>query len=183
MKTSFILFIIIFIYLPLKGQIDKKENFNKQSMMFGFDVQQFQKDYGIGVSVYSQSFWHNRVKVRGSVGGQWLEYIQSSNGLSTWQFYPHIRMGFQGRTAIIADKIYTYGEGGILFIFPSSSFSTKSFIQGGYGCFGFELFIQPKFSYYIELGGLGTGAVADKAVHQPIYSNGMLIAVGMRFAL
>jgi hypothetical protein len=35
-------------------------------------------------------------------------------------------------------------------------------------------------SYFIELGGVGTGANADKVTGNPIYSNGFLISVGFR---
>jgi hypothetical protein len=35
-------------------------------------------------------------------------------------------------------------------------------------------------SYFIELGGIGVGANADKVPGKPIYSNGFLISVGVR---
>jgi len=74
-----------------------------------------------------------------------------------------------------------YGEGGIIALFPSSRFSGETFILGGYGLFGFEFFFDSKNNYFIEIGGIGTGAVAEKVSGQPIYSNGILINVGYRY--
>ncbi len=51
--------------------------------------------------------------------------------------------------------------------------------------FGFEFFFTENTnrnpSYFIELGGIGTGAIANKLSSNPIYSNGFLISVGYRF--
>ena len=52
--------------------------------------------------------------------------------------------------------------------------------MGGYGLFGFEFFMNSRNNYFIEIGGVGTGAVADKVANSPIYSNGLLINVGFR---
>jgi hypothetical protein len=73
-----------------------------------------------------------------------------------------------------------YGEGGVIVLFPSSEFSSESEVLGGYGLFGFEFFFSHQSNYFIEIGGIGTGAVADKASGKPIYSNGLLINVGLR---
>ena len=74
-------------------------------------------------------------------------------------------------------------KGGILTILPNSDFSSQSSIFGGYGLFGFEFKPIPKFAYFIELGGAGTGATADKIAGKPIYSNGFLTCVGLRLKL
>lgn len=76
-----------------------------------------------------------------------------------------------------------YGEGGILGLFPSSDFSSKKFVFGGYGLFGFEFFMNQMNKYFIELGSCGTGAKADKIATKPIYSNGFLISTGFRVTL
>ena len=43
--------------------------------------------------------------------------------------------------------------------------------------------MSPNTNYYLEVGGVGKGAVADKAFGEPIYSNGLLINVGFRYSL
>jgi hypothetical protein len=78
-----------------------------------------------------------------------------------------------------------YAEGGIVFLFPNPVFSDDDINLGGYGLFGFEFFFTEETSrnpsYFIELGGIGTGAVADKIATNPLYANGFLISVGFRF--
>ena len=65
-------------------------------------------------------------------------------------------------------------------ILPNSDFSSKSLVLGGYGLFGFEFKIAPRFAYFIELGAVGTGATADKIESKPVYSNGFLTNVGLK---
>ena len=36
-------------------------------------------------------------------------------------------------------------------------------------------------NYFIEIGGVGSGATADKVVGNPIYANGLMINVGYRY--
>ena len=43
--------------------------------------------------------------------------------------------------------------------------------------------MNKSINYFIELGGVGTGAKADKIAFKPIYSNGFLIDVGFRVCL
>ena len=38
-------------------------------------------------------------------------------------------------------------------------------------------------SYFIEIGGIGTGATADKVANKPIYSNGLMLSTGFRIYL
>ena len=38
-------------------------------------------------------------------------------------------------------------------------------------------------NYFIEMGGVGTGAIAEKSIGKPIYSNGFLLSVGLRVNL
>jgi formate-dependent phosphoribosylglycinamide formyltransferase (GAR transformylase) len=76
-----------------------------------------------------------------------------------------------------------YGEGGIILLFPSAIFSTNSSEFGGYGLFGFEFFMHSKMNYFLEIGGVGSGAVADKVIAKPIYSNVLLINLGFRATL
>ncbi len=56
---------------------------------------------------------------------------------------------------MVDDRIFIYGEGGGLVLFPSATFSTEKIRMGGYGLFGFEFYPSPRFSYFIELGGMG----------------------------
>ncbi|MEO0332135.1 MAG: hypothetical protein AAF223_10680, partial [Bacteroidota bacterium] len=73
-----------------------------------------------------------------------------------------------------------YGEGGIILLLPSDTFSAERTELGGYGLFGFEFYLKNNANYFIEIGGVGTGAQADKVPNKPIYSNGLLISTGFR---
>ena len=65
-------------------------------------------------------------------------------------------------------------------LLPSKELSNNDFVMGGYGLLGFEFFVSKGFNYYIEIGGAGTGARAEKLINKPIYSNGFLIGIGIR---
>lgn len=107
------------------------------------------------------------------------EHIQNEE--TTWSPYSNITLGVVANAGKVGEHIRLYVEGGVIFIFPSSEFSSETSEIGGYGLFGFEFFMAQKHAYYIELGGMGTGAVADKVPGKPIYSNGFTISVGYRF--
>ena len=68
-------------------------------------------------------------------------------------------------------------------LFPSDTFSSKSFELGGYGLFGFEFYMAPRNNFFIEIGGVGIGARTGNIVNEPIYSNGLIIAAGFRIHL
>jgi len=40
-----------------------------------------------------------------------------------------------------------------------------------------------RLSYFAEIGGMGTGAKADKIPSKPIYSNGFTTSAGLSFRL
>lgn len=145
----------------------------------GFNVSQYQNDFGIGVHFLTPYFFNNSfaVKIGGNV--QWLQY---SNPDARWTPYWNLQLGFRGREFIVEDKISIYGEGGLVILLPNSEFSSRSFQAGGYGLFGFEFMTASGLSYFIEMGGIGTGASADKVPGRPIYSNGLMTNVGFRYA-
>ncbi len=147
----------------------------------GFRISQVQNDFGIGLDLISPYFANAKVAVR--VGGsfQWLEHVRGTE--TTWTPYQNGQVGVRGRQFVIDDKVFVYGEGGFIIIFPNDEFSAESTEFGGYGLFGFEFKPHDKFGFYLEVGGVGTGAVADKIVNRPIYSNGFLTNAGFRVTL
>jgi hypothetical protein len=103
-----------------------------------------------------------------------------SDDVTVWSPYSNVSLGMVGVAGIIGDFIRLYGEGGMIALFPSDNFSSESVVFGGYGVFGFEFYFYQGGNYFIEIGGIGTGAIADKAVNQPVYSNGLMISTGFR---
>lgn len=155
-----------------------KSQTKTNTVSLGFNLNQVQSDFGLGMDIVSPYFANSKVAVK--VGGniKWLEHLQGTE--TTWTLYQNIQIGIRGRQFIIEDKLFIYGEGGSIMLFPNTKFSTENIRFGGYGLFGFEFKPTDKFGFYFEMGGVGTGATADKITNKPIYSNGFLTNVGFR---
>ncbi len=185
MKIKYVI-LIIFIFVSNIANAQTDDGFEKRASYFsyGFNLNQYQDDFGLGLNITSSYFWHNRMAVRLKANYQWLEHIPISGTEYTWTGYENVQLGLIGVGGFIANSIRLYGEGGIMGIFPNSAFSDKNFVFGGYGLFGFEFYMSGKDirvpSYYIEIGSMGS-AIADKLPAKPIYSNGLTISVGIRF--
>lgn len=147
----------------------------------GAGIQQQQNDFGLGINLTSPYFASGAVAIRAQAGVNWLD--RPVDGAGTWQPYMSNRLGIVARTAIIEDKVNVYGKGGGVLLVPNSTFSSDGLKSGGYGLFGFELCLSPTLVQYLEVGGIGTGARADKLPGNPIYANGLHIGVGMRVHL
>lgn len=147
----------------------------------GFHLSQYQNDFGLGVNLTSPYFANDHIAVRLRGNVMWLEHFKNIE--TTWTPYSNFQLGIVGVGGTINNSIRLYGEGGIIGILPDSDFSSSDSEFGGYGLFGFEFFFQEAHNYFIELGGVGTGAKADKVITQPIYSNGFIINVGYRYVL
>ncbi len=179
MKKIFLL--LCFGFLFATGVQSQDESFGT-GFGFGFQLGQIQKDFSLGVNLNSPYFVHDRIAIRLKGNIAWFEHINSILE-TTWTSYSNLSLGVVGVGGYVGDFARLYGEGGIMMLFPSEDFSSEDSEFGGYGLFGFEFFMQPNMNYYIEIGGVGTGAKADKVVGKPIYSNGLLVNVGFRFLL
>ncbi len=167
---------IVIVLLALQSQA--QESFNK-NFGIGGQVGQIQHDFGIGLNVTTPYFANNKTAVRLKGNLVWNEHL-NSNTETTWSPYSNFSLGFVQAVGELNNFVRIYGEGGAIFLFPSTEFSTKSIQFGGYGLFGFEFFFDEHMNYFFEAGGVGTGAKADKIAENPIYSNGFLINVGVR---
>ena len=147
---------------------------------FGLQLGQHQRDFGAGLNVTSPYFLNERLALR--LRGN-LQYHEHAKGDETiWSAYSNASVGVIGVVGNVGD-IRLYSEGGVIGLFPSESFSSESSRFGGYGLFGFEFFFNNRGNYFIEIGGVGTGAKADKLPGKPIFSNGLVISTGFRFHL
>ena len=145
----------------------------------GYQLVQYQQDFGFGLNLTSPMFAGNNIGVR--IKGNVMYNQNVVSGKSRWMQYGNVSLGMIGTGGHINDVIRLYGEGGVILIVPSSQFSSESTVIGGYGNFGFEFFFAPSGNYFIEIGGMGTGATADKITTAPIYSNGLTVSTGIRF--
>lgn len=160
------------------NSVKAQERQGMDNFGFGIQLSQYQNDFGAGINITSPYFANRKIAVRLRGNFMFHEHIQ--NGETTWTPYSNVSVGLAGVSGNIGDHIRLYGEGGLAGLFPSSEFSSEKFEFGGYGHFGFEFFMSEKHNYFIEIGGIGTGAKADRVENSPIYSNGFLINTGFR---
>jgi hypothetical protein len=171
----------LFAFLMITKAASAQENPLNKGFGFGFQLVQYQKDFGFGLNVTSPAIIQDKIAIRLRGNLMYNEHLK--NGEITWSPYSNITLGVVGFAGNVAEKIRLYGEGGVLGIFPSEEFSSKNAVIGGYGLFGFEFFMHESFNYFIEIGSAGTGATADKIPTKPIYSNGLSVSTGFRIYL
>lgn len=149
----------------------------------GYHLNNYQADFGMGVSVTSPFIAHQKLAFRMRANWQYHQHPDISTDASTWSGYPLFTVGVVTGHSLINNQIRVYGEGGSVALLPNHIVSNQHVIFGGYGIFGFEFYARPSVLYFIELGGMGTGAKEDKLPGKAIYSNGFITTVGMRFHL
>ncbi len=153
----------------------------KNGVGIGFNITEHQSDFGMGLNLVSPAILNQRIALRLNANLVYHQHLV--NNVYRWTPYSNISLGLVGYSGMVTNRIRLYGEGGVIAIQPSSDFSSSQMDVGGYGLFGFEFFFAEFGNYYIEIGSVGIGAVADKVNAQPIYSNGMSLSVGFRFFL
>lgn len=174
-------FLILGLIFGIQSRFQAQETQINNGIGFGFQLVQYQKDFGCGLNIVSPYFAGKNMAIRLKGNLMYNENIVDS--ATTWMTYSNLSLGLVGVGGYVTPNIRLYGEGGMVVIFPSSKFSSEDYVFGGYGLFGFEFFFSQGGNYFIEIGGIGTGAVADRINAKPIYSNGMSLSTGFRFFL
>jgi hypothetical protein len=147
----------------------------------GFQINQFQQDFGFGVQVSSPSFWNNGAVLRLKTNLVFHEHLKQ--GQYEWSGYQNIALGLAGYGGWVTENIRIYGEGGLMGLLPSGNFSSESFVLSGYGSFGTELYASPGFHYFLEVGVAPTRARADLVPGNPFFHNGFFTTMGLRYNL
>lgn len=145
----------------------------------GMQLVEYQNDFGLGLNLTSPLLLNDHLGFR--LKGNMMFNQAVIDGKSDWVPYSNISLGMIGIGGLVSEQIRLYGEGGVIAIFPSGDISTADQEFGGYGLFGFEFFFYEGGNYFIEIGGVGTGAQADRLETEPIYSNGLSLSAGFRF--
>jgi hypothetical protein len=154
----------------------------------GFSVSRFQDDFGLGLEAATPSFANDSVRISASGGIAWYPH-GIVGGDETWLRYGHASIRLEGGQRMPHLPIRLYGFGGPVFVISPANLSSTAVRVGGLGGFGFEFFFQRApgrdmhMSYYLEAGGIGTGATADAVPGSPIFANGFLMATGFRLHL
>lgn len=147
----------------------------------GFQVSQYQQDFGVGLNLTSPYLANGKFAIRLRGHLMYNEHVEDNE--TTWTPYANATLGLIGGSGPVGGFARLYGEGGLIGLFPSDDFSSEDFVFGGYGLFGFEFFMSRANSFFLEVGGVGTGATADQIPTRPIYSNGLTIGAGYRIYL
>ena len=179
MKTTTM---ILAVLLATATSAIAQENELSKKFGFGGHLNKYQNDFGLGVNFSTPYFMRDQLTVRVRTNMAWNQHLDSFNE-TTWTSYSSVSLGCASVAGYVGESIRLYGEGGVLILFPSEEFSSSGQEIGGYGLFGFEFFMNEHANYFIELGGVGTGANASNVPTSPIYSNGFLTSVGFRYQL
>jgi hypothetical protein len=139
-------------------------------------ISQVQNDFGFGAEIVSPRFLGDAFAV--SATGK-LNYLPAAD----WQAYGFGAVSLLAGITSPTPTSNLYGKAGLVAIVPSDEVAGYDVALGALGAFGFEFFFteERRGSYYIELGGVGTGAEADARAGSPIYANGFLTNVGVRY--
>lgn len=148
---------------------------------FSYQLSNRQNDFGMGLNVLSPYFAKKSLAVRLNASIFWHQH-RHVNNISKWSLYPTFNIAFRHRAKILEDKLYAYTEGGFVLLLPNAEFSNEKIDFGGYGLFGLEFYSARFVSYFIELGGIGTGA-REKGVGQNLYSTGFMANAGVKFTI
>lgn len=168
-------FIMLSLLVPVFSFANPERNGENRSARasFGFSLQDWNQDFGMGISITSPWFLYQKASIKLSGNVLFKEDNQ-------WEPYYAVCLGCIGGSFMESADIRLYGEGGFLFLFPTQTFDSSSFRFGGYGHFGFEFFLSTKkwaSSYFIELGSNGINATTNTGNS---YGNGFAAACGFR---
>jgi hypothetical protein len=162
---------------------------SKENGSVGMSLHRFQDDFGLGATATTPAIAH-WIRFTLGAGVAWYPYGQTASGNQTWDPFYHGRIVVEvGPGYLRGVPIRPYGFGGVQAILLPSNLSSNHVAMGGLGGFGAELaFMAPgrqtgPVTYFMELGGVGTGATANKLGGDPSVASGFLISAGLRVYL
>lgn len=148
----------------------------------GYNVNDYGHDFGVGLNITSPYFAFKTLALRASTNYQRFNYIDTT-GKYNWMAYQNIKIGILSSAFIANRAIRVYGEGGVAILMCPPEMTSVHTSIAGYGLFGFEFFISKGFSYFIELGAIGTKTTAEVLPTKPYFSNGFTSSIGLRLYL
>jgi hypothetical protein len=152
-------------------------------LSLGGCLSRYQDEFGFGASLTTSYFASRSLAVRVTGSRCYLNAVPQHESASKWTGFWALRAGLVSVTGLAGRACRLYAEGGVALVLPADKLSDDRAF-GGYGLFGFEFFPgdpgTSPLSYFVELGGIGLGAQAEKAQGKPSYVNGFLVAGGFR---
>ena len=152
----------------------------------GVAVERVQDNFGVSGTWSSRAFFDEKARMTASGGVAWYPNGTGSSGNQEWLPFGHSRVVVESGHRVGRAPLRLYGFGGAMLIFRSERLSDDVLAVAGVGGFGFEFFapttsMDAPVSYFIEIGGVGSGARAANLPGQPILLNGFLVQSGLRF--
>ena len=152
----------------------------------GMTVQRLQDNFGMSGTWSSRAFFNEKARTTASGGVAWYPNGTSASGDQEWVPFGHSRVVVESGHRVGGAPLRLYGFGGAILIFRSERLSSDVLALAGTGGFGFEFFaptgmVNAPVSYFIEIGGVGSGARAANLSGQPILLNGFVVQSGLRF--
>jgi len=151
----------------------------------GMAIHRFQDDFGAGLVVASPTFAKDMFRFTLGGGIAFFPHGVKLGPPPTeeWVMYEHARLLLEVGRRMESAPIRLYAFGGPQVLVVPSDLRADAFAIGGIGGFGFEFFFTDSGvgqSFFIELGGVGTGVTADKLPGAPSFHNGFVATVGFR---
>jgi hypothetical protein len=152
----------------------------------GAAVHRLQDNFGLSGNWSSPAFFDGTARITAGGGVAWYPYGTKASGDQDWVPFGHSRVVMESGHRVGRAPLRLYGFGGAMLIFRSERLSDDVLAVAGIGGFGFEFFvpadtIDAPASYFIEIGGVGSGARATKLPGHPILMNGFMVQSGIRF--
>jgi hypothetical protein len=152
----------------------------------GMSVHRLQDNFGVSGSVSSPTFFNEKARMTADGGVAWYPYGTGASGDQEWLPFGQSRVVVESGHRVGRAPLRLYGFGGAMLIFRSERLSDDLLAVAGIGGFGFEFFMPTNTmnapaSYFIEIGGVGSGARATKIPGRPILLNGFVVEAGVRF--
>jgi hypothetical protein len=163
---------IILLFLPGTA-------YGQRILGIGIGMNQAVSDYGMGINLTSPLIARS-VQFRLSANIQGLQGVPAGADRARLFGYENIRLGVIGKPKYVADRVIIYGEGGPGVLINNARVTTKKMNLLGYGVIGGEYLLRGKLWMYLEGGGIGSGAEADKLVGKPMYATGLFFGMGLR---
>jgi hypothetical protein len=157
---------------PLKSQ-------GQRILGIGISMNQSVLDYGMGINLTSPLIAHS-FQFRLSANIQGLQGVPANTDRTRVLGYQNIRLGVIGKPKYVSDRIIIYGEGGPGVLINNSKVTSKKMNLLGYGVIGGEYLLREKLWMFLEGGGIGSGAEADKLIGKPMYATGLFFGMGLR---
>ncbi len=185
MKHATFLIFFILNSLYLYAQEEKKPQDKASNFSMGIQMSSFGKDFGWGLHFTSPYFLKERLAVRLSAQYQYYDHLDTSVQESVWSPYWVFKLGFVSVSNTWKDVIRLYSHTGAVVALPNAKFSDQPVAFGAYTKLGLELMFnsskQAWGSYFIEGGWIGIFSKATLLPGKPIYGNGFLASMGVRF--